>query len=145
MKDYKAFTATCNTIATKLINEINIISNGNGITVLAQWDTGATCSCISQEVIKQLKLTPVGKATILTSNHQSLQDTYQITVSLPNHVNIVDILVIGSRIGEQGIGMLIGMDIIRFGDFAISNYNGKTTFSFRVPSISVTDYVDSCE
>ena len=29
--------------------------------------------------------------------------------------------------------MLIGMDIIKFGDLAISNKNNKTIFSFAIP------------
>jgi hypothetical protein len=36
--------------------------------------------------------------------------------------------------------MLIGMDVINYGDFAISNYNGKTTFSFRMPSLMKIDF-----
>ena len=46
-----------------------------------------------------------------------------------------------SEIGNQGIGVLIGMDIIGKGDFAVSNYDGKTVFTFRTPSIKLTDYV----
>ena len=30
--------------------------------------------------------------------------------------------------------VIIGMDVICKGDFAITNLNGKTTFSFRIPS-----------
>ena len=37
--------------------------------------------------------------------------------------------------------MLIGMNIINLGDFSVSNYQGKTVFSFRVPSAGCTDYV----
>lgn len=44
------------------------------------------------------------------------------------------------KIGEQGIDVLIGMDVISKGDFAISNYNGKTQFSFRIPSQNDVDY-----
>lgn len=33
------------------------------------------------------------------------------------------------------------MDIIRHGDFAITNINNCTTFSFRTPSIKEIDYV----
>lgn len=33
------------------------------------------------------------------------------------------------------------MDVITKGDFAISNYDGKTVFTFRIPSIAVTDYI----
>ena len=37
--------------------------------------------------------------------------------------------------------MLIGMDIINQGDCVVSNYQGKTVFSFRMPSESVMDFV----
>ena len=33
------------------------------------------------------------------------------------------------------------MDIIRHGDFSITNVNNKTTFSFRTPSVEEIDYV----
>lgn len=48
--------------------------------------------------------------------------------------------VMGSKISEQGIDVLIGMDVISKNDFAISNYNGKTQFSFRIPSQNDVDY-----
>ena len=35
-----------------------------------------------------------------------------------------------SEIGNQGIDVLIGMDIISMGDFAVSNFSGKRQFSF---------------
>ena len=38
--------------------------------------------------------------------------------------------------------MLIGMDIITLCDFAITNKDGKTTFSFDIPSSRVTDYTN---
>ena len=36
---------------------------------------------------------------------------------------------------------LIGMDVISLGDFSITNLNGVTCFSFRVPSMHEIDYV----
>jgi hypothetical protein len=45
-----------------------------------------------------------------------------------------------SEIGNQGIDVLIGMDIISLGDFAISNFDGKTQFSFRIPSQRHVEY-----
>ena len=33
------------------------------------------------------------------------------------------------------------MDIIKHGDFSITNTNNRTTFSFRTPSIQEIDYV----
>ena len=37
--------------------------------------------------------------------------------------------------------VLIGMDIIGTGDFAVTNLNGLTKFSFRVPSLEHIDFV----
>ena len=58
-----------------------------------------------------------------------------------NNVEINDLMVIDSDIGKQNIDVLIGMDIICRGDFAVSNYNNKTAFTFRTPSEKKIDYV----
>jgi hypothetical protein len=36
--------------------------------------------------------------------------------------------------------IIIGMDIITQGDFAITNFGGNTFFSFRMPSIQTIDF-----
>ena len=41
----------------------------------------------------------------------------------------------------QGADILIGMDIIGVGDFAVTNRDGKTKFSFRLPSRADIDFV----
>ncbi len=50
-------------------------------------------------------------------------------------------IVIDSEIGNQGLGALIGMNIISQGDFALTNFGGKTTFTFRHPSKRKIDFV----
>ena len=67
--------------------------------------------------------------------------TYLVDVRLPNNVTVRDVKVCASEIGSQGIGLLIGMDIISVGDFAVSNYGGKTAFSFAHPSMGKIDFV----
>lgn len=37
--------------------------------------------------------------------------------------------------------MLVGMDIIGHGDFAVTNHNGKTIFTYRCPSTNQIDFV----
>ena len=39
-----------------------------------------------------------------------------------------------------GFDILIGMDIINRGDFAVTNRNGKTMFSYRYPSMAAIDF-----
>lgn len=64
-----------------------------------------------------------------------------VDVILQNNVKIKDVIVCETAIGNQGIDLLVGMDIILLGDFAVSNYENKTAFSFRIPSQKKTDYV----
>ena len=65
---------------------------------------------------------------------------YMIDLVLNQELVIQNIPVIDSEIGVQCIDVLIGMDIISLGDFAISNFEGKTQFSFRIPSQKDVDY-----
>jgi hypothetical protein len=67
-------------------------------------------------------------------------NTYFVDLGLPNGVTIRDVLVSCADLGDD-IDVLIGMDIIRHGDFAITNVNNHTTFSFRTPSMKEIDYV----
>lgn len=68
-------------------------------------------------------------------------ETYVIDIILPNNVIIQNVIGSCSNLGDD-IDMLIGMDIIRHGDFSITNKYGGTTFSFRIPSIKEIDYAE---
>lgn len=41
---------------------------------------------------------------------------------------------------DDSVGILIGMNVICKGDFAISNYEGRTAMSFRFPSMGMIDF-----
>jgi uncharacterized protein YchJ len=58
---------------------------------------------------------------------------------LPNKVIIPDIKVLSGDF--QGYDIIIGMDIITLGDFALTNFEGKTKCSFRMPSMMEIDFV----
>lgn len=106
----------------------------------AVWDTGATKTCISPSVAKSLGVSPLGKATISTASEKIVEcDTYCVDIILPNKVNAANFVVVESNLTD--CDLLIGMDIIQQGDFAISNYDGKTQFSFRTPAKAHVDYV----
>ncbi len=141
MGEHFAFTTTYQGITDRLLNDIVIYTNDQKIVVKAQWDTGANSSCISKEIALQLGLVPIGMAQIHTPAGTITVNRYLINITLPNNVNVENIIVNDSEIDSQGIGMLIGMDVIALGDFAISNYNGITVCSFRIPSQAQTDYV----
>lgn len=97
----------------------------------AIWDTGATNTVITKKVVQDLGLQPIGKTNATGVNSSQVVDTYLINLHLPNNVGFQAVRV--AELPVQGSDVLIGMDIIRHGDLAISNV-GKTVFSFRVPS-----------
>ena len=68
---------------------------------------------------------------------------YHVDLLLYNNVQIADVRV--GLVEVRDIDVLIGMDIINRGDFAVSNRDGSTTFSFRIPSIESFDFVKEDE
>lgn len=137
-----AFTSKANGIANKLISPTKINSMGGPFyDANALWDTGATNTCISQKLAAAMNLVPTGKIQMKTPSGEGTQNTYLVNILLPNNVMVKDAVVCGSEIHNQGLDLLIGMDIISGGDFSISNYKGKTYFSFRMPSQGHSDFV----
>src|SRR5207249_9503836 len=92
----------------------------------AVWDTGATNSAISQNVIDALDLKPISRIQVETAGGAHSTEVYLISIGLPNRVGFAALRV--SRAAIKGADVLIGMDIIGGGDFAVTNLNGKTTF-----------------
>lgn len=142
MNHCQAFTTKYIGISNQLINDVDLISGVIKVKAKAQWDTGATNSCISHNVVSKLNLTPTGLVNNHTPSGQALQNTYRIDIALPNYLNVTNVCVSESEIGNQGIDILIGMDIIGLGDFSVSNYDGNTVFTFCFPSICCIDYVE---
>ena len=140
-----AFSMRSDGLLMQLHNEVCISANGQKVTVRALWDTGATMSAISHSVAEDLKLVPIGKQIVATPTGSKEVDTFCVDTMLPNNVNFEGIIVIDSEIGSQTaggepIGMLVGMDIIGRGDFAVTNHNGRTIFTYRCPSVGSITY-----
>ncbi len=138
-----AFTITYNGIADRLISSATIIYNGVEYkTNLAQWDTGASNTFISKNVVSALNLSSSEPVQINSPSGACIANAYKLDIKLHNEsICIQDICVADSEIADQGIDLLIGMDIIKYGDFSVSNVDGNTVFSFRVPSARRIDYV----
>jgi hypothetical protein len=134
------FTEKYDSIKRNLINSAIVQYGNKNINVISQWDTGATGTCISKELVKELGLLPTGMVKAHTPSGVGIMNKYMINLILNNEVRFVNLSVMDSEIGNQGIDVLIGMDIISLGDFAISNFDGKTQFSFRIPSQRHVEY-----
>jgi hypothetical protein len=105
----------------------------------ALWDTGAMGSVIDGSVVKELGLKPTGNAKVFHANGEAIVNTYSISIALPNGLTFPTVRVTEGCL--NGTKVLIGMDIISIGDFAVTCAGGKTKFSFQVPSTHDIDFV----
>jgi hypothetical protein len=106
----------------------------------AIWDTGATGSVISERVVNACGLQPTGMTKAQTASGECICPVFMINLLLPNNVTFQN-----WKVSKMDMGLhtdvLIGMDIIGLGDFAVTHADGKTCFSFRVPSSKKIDFV----
>ena len=106
----------------------------------AVWDTGATGTVVTQAVVDRCGLKSY-KYTKCKGVYGAIEDreTYMVDLGLPNGILISGVPVVWG--GMHNTEVLIGMDIITMGDFAVTHEHGHTVFSFRTPSIHTIDYV----
>ena len=126
----------------KIITNEALLLNEKLFEIRALWDTGATFSSISKELAEKLQLSPKGIYQTHSANDSKISNGYDIFLILNKDTNYIFpiTVTIADNIHNMGIDMLIGMDVITQGDFAISTYNGETCFSFRVPSKGFIDF-----
>ena len=115
--------------------------NATKTSIRGIWDTGASNTVITQNVVDALELKPTGKAIVNTASERNKTvDTFLVDIFLQPELRVSGVQVtIGVLV--DGIDCLIGMDIINLGDFSITNLNQRTTMSFRIPSLHEIDYL----
>ncbi len=107
---------------------------------VALYDTGATNTVVSERVINECRLKPTGVTRVQHVGGISTTEVFLLNIMLPNEVGIPQ-LKVSKGVLFGGFDVLIGMDILNRGDFSLTNKDGKTTFSFRYPSIECIDFV----
>jgi predicted aspartyl protease len=105
----------------------------------AIWDTGATGTVITKKAVEECDLKSIGIIEVKTTKGSFKTNSYLVNIWLPNRVMVANV---NACLGEvEGADVLIGMNIISRGDFAVTNKAGKTVFSFRLPSVECIDFV----
>lgn len=159
---HHAFTTRYNGRARVLFNKVNVclpVTPEEAQTqkvefreYIAIWDTGATHSAITKRVVDDLRLQPTGVRETRHAGGKSSNNTYLVNIALPNrvmvpHVRVTEVQLIpdDNVSDDKQPQLLIGMDIIGLGDFAVTNANDKTTFSFRIPSVREIDFIPDAQ
>ncbi len=107
----------------------------------AIFDTGATNCVITQKIVDACGLKPISMAVVKTANGEHNCEVYLVNIGLPNRVAFTNWRVTKQEL-PPNTDVLIGMDIIGAGDFAVTHKDKKTVFSFRYPSSARIDFVE---
>jgi hypothetical protein len=108
---------------------------GIPIKLTALWDTGTMMTCMKPRLKEQLKL------RVITPNPPMVISGVGGTVKADRTIGsifladnfMVEYCPIYVLDFPGNTDLIIGMDIIRMGDFAVCNANGETSFSFAMP------------
>ncbi len=135
--------ANCIKTPVVLTNELE----NKSVETLAIWDTGATNSVITKSAAAELGLIPISKAVVNGVHGYKEVNVYYLKITLNNQE-----ITLKSQVTEceelsqdNSTRFLIGMNIINLGDFSITNHQGNTIMSFRVPSLKAIDFVSDLE
>lgn len=96
---------------------------------------------ITKRVVEDLNLRTDGNITLRHAGGQAKGvPIFYVNLLLYNNVEITDLRV--GLVDIRDSDVIIGMDIINRGDFAVSNRNDATSFSFRIPSFEDFDFAE---
>ena len=145
-----AFTTYFDERKNVLINEVHIAAaytpaEGSPAAAFQKyksiWDTGATRTVITRRVVEDCNLKAIGMSRVRGVYDARSVEAYLSNIRLLNDVEFGNLRVIGTERLSGGADVLIGMDIIGVGDLAVTNYEGRTTFTFRCPSKERIDFL----
>ena len=95
-------------------------------------DTGATGSCISRSFAQSAQLKHFMMGQVRGAHGIATVPVYIVDVLLPNGIFFPK-MEVTEFFGAENFDFIIGMNILRLGDMALSNAKNQTVFSFRMP------------
>lgn len=103
------------------------------ISIKATVDTGCMITSIKKSVLDRLGLHPIGTAKQVGTGGGLVNSyPYLLDIELPNNIEFHGLYVHGLE--NMPVDMLIGMDILTFGDLVITNSNNETVLNFQIPA-----------
>ncbi|MCY4151796.1 MAG: hypothetical protein OXE94_06115 [Aestuariivita sp.] len=96
-------------------------------------------TAVSSQVVDDLGLIPLYPETVETVAGSFETHAYLINIYLPNGAAVLGLEV--TRNTLKGCDVLVGMDIISMGDFAVTQKMGSSIMTCQILSSHSTDYV----
>jgi len=142
MAEYRAFFTTYMGVTDELTTPVGIVplyTTGPAVCKIplkieALWDTGAVSTLIKPALWDRLKLRPLENSR---TRFAGVGGPVEADVSFINLFLTPELMIECCPVYAADFPgneeLLIGMDIIGMGDFAVCNTGGKTSFSFAMP------------
>lgn len=103
------------------------------------WDTGSEVTFINPVVVEKLKLKQFSTSELDGIGGSEIDRTFLVHIKLPTGDYAFNVE--ATETSNTGLhDVVIGMDIISFGDFAFTNKDHQSMFSFRFPSEKHIDF-----
>ncbi|MCL2187117.1 MAG: retroviral-like aspartic protease family protein [Treponema sp.] len=143
MGDYTAFTyqvpknhrhSIVIDVEVKISASIRDVPQNQRIPIAAKAliDTGASRSAVSSLFVQTAKLISYGKCSIRQSRGEYISSVYTVDIIFPHGMYAHNIKA-AEFFGHHEFDFIVGMDILRMTDIAISNAGGITVLSLRSP------------
>jgi len=95
-------------------------------------DTGASRSAISSSTVQAAKLASYERCTIRMAKGEYISSVYNVDIKFPHGMLAANVKA-AEFSGRHEFDFIIGMDILRMADMAITNAGGVTVLSLRSP------------
>lgn len=104
----------------------------NPFTGRALLDTGASKTCVDDAILKKLRLPPVSRVNVCTPSGTAQQLAYPVKLDFPGSpIPTIEFnSVLGSKLRNQNIDVLIGRDILCQCLFIINGVQGNFSLAF---------------
>ena len=109
-------------------------TGGIPVRTKALIDTGAFVSGVSSRLVRELRLEPsVDRLRVRISNVVSAEPMYFVDLRIGGYT-VSDLTVVGFTAARNPMyEVIVGMNLLKHSDFAVSNADRKTVFSIRFP------------
>ena len=144
----QSFTIDYNRSVSSIIIDVGIapfgkpedLKDSDVVKLQSLWDTGATHSVVTKSTAAKLGLKSIGKANVQHAGGSMTTNRFLVYIFLPNRIRVT--LAVTECDDSSSFGIIIGMDVIGKGDFSVTSIGGKTTVSFRMPSVERIDFTN---
>jgi len=143
--EYRGFIKSYDGLVNKLSTTVSILPTASSdktlkdipVNIKALWDTGATLTFIKPQLRDRLKLRMfrTGSSISIAGVGGLVKADFTVLAVFLASNFVIEYCPAYVVDFPVNIDMVIGMDIISMGDFAVCNAEDKTSFSFVVPPL----------